>query len=116
MPRKINKTEKPLTLSQLIDYHNKLVEPRLEKLDKRMDSLEVTIKALQHEMNQRFDDLYKKFEALEQEYVFANAQIKRLEENSVSKTEFNEFKESVADLVNKVSVLQNKLKEIEAKF
>ena len=57
--------EKPLTLSQLIHFYQKTVEPRLNKVEKDLRDFRI-------ETLSRFDDLYKKFEDLRQEYIVAN--------------------------------------------
>jgi hypothetical protein len=60
----------------LIRFYNDVIEPRM---DQRIEEkLEEKILPLRQEMRQGFDDLYKKFEDLQQEYTFANVQIKRL--------------------------------------
>ncbi len=68
--------EKPLTFSQLVQFYREIMCPEMEQvIDQK---LEARLRPLQDEMLRGFDDLYKKFETLEQEYVFANVQIKRL--------------------------------------
>ena len=54
---------KPVTLSVLIDFFDKIVEPRFIKL------MDERFLASESRMNQRFDDLYRKYERLEQEYI-----------------------------------------------
>ncbi len=67
MPAK-KTTEKPLTYSQLLEYHHKLVEPRFQKIDGTIDRIEREFQEFRHEVNQRFDFLFKKFEDLRHEY------------------------------------------------
>ena len=112
MPAKAKRAEKPLTFSQLLEYHHKLVEPRFVNLEEKIDKIENGIQQFRHESNQRFDDLYKKFEALQQEYIFANAQLKRLDKEAVTR---KEFQEALSELKGKVSVLQQKLTELEGR-
>lgn len=71
MPAK--KKENPLTLTQLNEFYLRIIKPDTEVLVyKQLNSLRV-------EMNENFEDLYKKFEDLQQEYVCANEQLKRIE-------------------------------------
>lgn len=44
------------------------------------DKIESRLKPLRDEMLHGFDDLYKKFEMLHQEYIFTNEHIRRLDE------------------------------------
>lgn len=53
----------------LIRFYNEVMEPGLEK--KIDEKLEQKIQPLRMEMHRGFDDLYKKFEDLKQEYTFA---------------------------------------------
>lgn len=81
-------SEKPVMVSELksvlrseiqpilIEFYQKIVEPGMERMFE--EKFEEKIAPLRDEMHQGFDDLYKKFEKLEQEYLFANVHIKRL--------------------------------------
>jgi predicted nuclease with TOPRIM domain len=95
---------KPLSLNDLGHVFNQTVEPSLQ----RIFSEEIT--PLKFEMNQRFDDLYKKFEALKQEYIFANQQLKRQDLGQ------EELKEGVSKLKSKVLSLQKEIQELEEKI
>ncbi len=64
--------EKPLTLSQLIQFYQKTIEPRFEKIENKLQEHDRRF----DEIDSRFDDLYKKFEDLRQEYIVANEQMK----------------------------------------
>ena len=64
MPRPIKK-ESPLTLNRLVSFYEKAIKPQLDEIPLLRKDLEV----FRNEVNQRFDDLYRKYEKLEQEYV-----------------------------------------------
>ena len=70
MPRK-KIQEKPLTLSQLTQFYNRTIEPQFQRLEE-------DVQHLKEKVDQGFDDLYRKFEVLQQEYLMTNEQIKRL--------------------------------------
>ncbi|HCU24181.1 MAG TPA: hypothetical protein DF383_04110 [Deltaproteobacteria bacterium] len=61
-------------------------------------------------MAERFDDLYKKFEDLRQEYIVANAQMKRLEKTDEA------LKEDVLKLKSQVAYLQKKIEAFEKRL
>ena len=75
---KREKKEGPVTLSQLISqlvkFYNELIEPRFVKIDGQFARVHERL----DEHDCRFDDLYKKFEGLHQEYIISNEQIRRL--------------------------------------
>ena len=66
--------EAPLTLAPFMEFYEKTIEPRLSHL---MDD---RISVLKNKMNGHFDDLYKTFETLEQEYVVIKGQLKRIDQ------------------------------------
>ncbi|OGP14279.1 MAG: hypothetical protein A3I75_06695 [Deltaproteobacteria bacterium RIFCSPLOWO2_02_FULL_50_16] len=69
---------KPLTLSQLIQFYNRTIEPCFQGLEKGMEDFRQEVTQRFQEVDGRFDNLYKKFEDLRQEYLIVNEQIKRL--------------------------------------
>lgn len=109
MPPK--KAEKPLTLSELIQFYQQVIKPEMaeQMADKLREYHQHTAKpemlsmmnhfyykvikpdvhslvlrevgGLREEVLGGFGDLYKKFEDLKQEYVFANEQLKRIEKS-----------------------------------
>lgn len=52
--------EKPLTLSQLTDFYNELIEPRFQKIENKIEKVEGKVDDLSDEVHAGFDDLYKK--------------------------------------------------------
>ncbi len=58
---------------QLAEFYDGYIEPRVDEKISNATLL------LQSEMNLRSDDLYKKFEELQQEYVFSNHHLRRLD-------------------------------------
>lgn len=98
--------EKPLTLSQLIQFYQKTIEPRFEKIEKKLEEHDKRF----DEIDARFDDLYKKFEGLKQEYIVANEQMKRLIRDS---DKVEQLREGLVDLRNKVAHIQERIDELE---
>ncbi len=105
------KKEGALTLSQLISFFNETIEPRFQKIEKKLEEHDNRF----NQIDQHLDGLYKKFEDLRQEYVFINAQFKRLElgEDFVQESV---FKTAVLDLKKQVASLQSKVEELEKRF
>lgn len=58
---------------QLAEFYDGYIEPRVDEKISNATLL------LQSEMNLRSDDLYKKFEDLQQEYIFSNHHLRRLD-------------------------------------
>lgn len=50
--------EVPLTLSRFVDFYERTIEPRFRVI------IEEELREFRNEVNNRFDDLYKKFETL----------------------------------------------------
>lgn len=69
----VKKRENPLTLTQLNEFYLRIIKPDAEILVLKQ------VNALREEMSEHFEGLYKKVEDLEQEYVCANEQLKRIE-------------------------------------
>ncbi|HKY61865.1 MAG TPA: hypothetical protein VJR29_00460 [bacterium] len=67
------------TRELLIDFYRGLVEPRFIKIEGELGGLRGEFDEFRHETLGRFDDLYKKFEDLRQEYVFTNHQLKGID-------------------------------------
>jgi len=98
--------EKPLTLSQLVQFYQKTIEPGFEKIERKLEEHDKRF----DEIDSRFDDLYKKFEDERQEYIIANEQMKRLIKD-YDKVE--QLREGLIDLRTKVSHIQEQINEIE---
>ncbi|KAB2841246.1 hypothetical protein F9K50_04330 [bacterium] len=58
---------------QLASFYDDYIELRVD------DKISTSLQEFRNEMNMRFDDLYKKFEDLQQEYVFSNHHLRRLD-------------------------------------
>lgn len=107
--------EKPLTLNQLVQFYNEFIEPRFLRLEKQMEGLDDNFQSFRQENLSRFDDLYKKFEDLRQEYIVINAQLKRIdrfiEKNQQElKLQVDDLKEKVARLEQQIQILEQKLR------
>ncbi len=111
MPSEKN-PEKPLTLSvfketlstQLIQFYNNVVEPSIRNI------VSEELQSFRHEMNQRFDFLFKKFEDLRQEYIIVKHQMERSDE-------FQEtIKKEVVVLKSKIANLQKEVDELERRL
>ncbi len=101
------KDEKPLTLSQFTQFYNEAIDPRFRNIENEMKELRNEFIQFRHEVNQRFDFLFKKFEDLRQEYIIVKHQMKRSDE-------FQEtIKKEVVDLKSKIANLQKEVEELE---
>ena len=89
--------EKPVTLSVLINFFDKIVEPRFIKL------MDERFLASESRMNQRFDDLYRKYERLEQEYVVISHQLKRCDQL------FEKLTSEISEIKSRLSRIEQKL-------
>lgn len=116
--------EKFLTLSQLSGFFKSRIEPRFQLLEQeiqviRRDQKEVQseVSLLRNDIYQlhseslgRFDDLYKKFEDLRQEYVIVKEQLKRFDDHDYEMMKnVSEIKNKVIDLEKEVEALERKL-------
>src|SRR5690242_15526422 len=93
--------------SALVEFYDKLIEPRFDRLESEVREIKNEFKESRSETLGRFDDLYKKFEDLRQEYIFANEQMKRL-----AKSE-EEFRKDLHLLKEKILLLQRQVEELE---
>jgi hypothetical protein len=59
----------------LARFYNDIIDPRFVVIEEKLKEIPL----LRDEIRSGFDDLYKKFEDLQQEYTFANVHIRRLE-------------------------------------
>lgn len=99
------KSNPSLSLKELGDFFDRTVEPNLQRI------ISEEIQPLRSDMNQGFDDLYKKFEDLKQEYIFANQQLKRQDtgQETIQK-DLLELKSKVLELQKEIEVLEEKIK------
>ncbi len=65
------KVVKPESSTQLIQFYNKMIEPQFNEVKMEIKS----VRSETREINLNMEDFYKKFEALQQEYVCANEQL-----------------------------------------
>lgn len=106
MPPKKKKTvtQEVVTYDKLLEYHRTMVEPALKRLKEDVkEIIQVEIRTFRAEMNERFDDLYKKFETLEQEYIVIKEQMKRYDADH---EDLRELKCKVADLYRRIELLE----------
>jgi len=101
-----------LTVSHLTEtlakFYSQVVEPGVRNIVNEIVHEE--IRSLRSEMNGRFDDLYKKFEDLRQEYLIANHQMKRLEKSEeVLREELESLKGKVMSLKERIEALEKRL-------
>ncbi len=109
MPPKTKLSEKPLTFSQFIKFYKEFIEPGI----KEIFFVKSDLVEFRHEVNQRFDFLFKKFEDLRQEYIVIKEQLKRFDKNFET-TE--ELKKSVVRLKSQISDLYKRVEEIESQI
>lgn len=79
----------------LFQFYDSMIDPQFKTLQQDMREFREEFNEFKDESLTRFDDLYKKFETLEQEYVLANHQLKRLDRETVKKAEFESFKKKL---------------------
>ncbi|MCB1214188.1 MAG: hypothetical protein KDK66_01805 [Deltaproteobacteria bacterium] len=90
------KVARPDFTKLLFQFYDQMIEPQF----KEMRDFRAEFQEFKNESLNRFDDLYQKFESLEQEYIFSNHQLKRLDQETVKRDEFNELKERVDKLAS----------------
>jgi len=84
MPAK-KKTEKPLTLPQLVQFYNKTIEPRLNKIEKGADKTKAAFERRIENLHQKLDESTGRWEKLKwdvktKEEYFIGAMKKELQE------------------------------------
>lgn len=99
-------TTAPLTLTQLVQF----LEPRFNAVERRFDTIDEQARTFRLEVQERFDDLYKKFEMLYQEYLVANEQARRFLNSAVPQAQ---FQSALAELKAKLNALQQQVESLE---
>ncbi|HCU25313.1 MAG TPA: hypothetical protein DF383_09860 [Deltaproteobacteria bacterium] len=102
------KAKAPVTASDLREilstFYSQVIRPEVKEM------IHTEIQTLRSEMHDYFDDLYKKFEDLRQEYIIANEQMKRLENSDdVLREELRSLKSKVSGLSQRIEVLEKHL-------
>lgn len=104
--KKKSQTAEVVTYDELLEYHRTMVLPEFQRLKEDVkEIIQTEIRSLRTEMNERFDDLYKKFESLEQEYLVIKEQLKRYDADH---EQLIELKARVADLYRRIESLEQR--------
>jgi len=57
----MSETEKPLTLSQFVEFYSKMIEPRFAAIENEVKEFRQEFREFKSDTVSKFDDLYKKF-------------------------------------------------------
>jgi len=99
--------ETPLTFERFVGFYNQYIEPRFQKLETNLSEFRGEFDSFRDEVNTRFDDIYKKLETLQQEYLVISEQLKRIEENqSIDRQAIAMLKEQIINLQKRVEALE----------
>jgi chromosome segregation ATPase len=100
--------------------HQQLVEflgRQFTSIDRRFDALDRQFPELRHEMLGHFDDIYRRFERLEQEYQAITQALRRIESGLADEQGRREvLLRDLADLKQHVEALQSRIEEIEQRL
>jgi len=100
-----------------IDRRFDSTDRRLDSVDRRFDSIEQQVRELRAEMLGRFDELYRRLERLEQEYLNTTSALRRIEALLVDESARRELVErDLARLKENVAVLRARIDEIERRL
>ncbi len=94
----------------LIEFYHKIIEPRFDKTEKEAKEFREEMHCFRSETLDRFDDLYKKFENLEQEYIVANGQMKRLTKDY---DQVGQLQEALVDVRTRLSHIEERVERVE---
>lgn len=94
----------------LIEFYHKIIEPRFDKTEKEAKEFREEMHCFRSETLDRFDDLYKKIENLEQEYIVANGQMKRLTKDY---DQVGQLQEALVDVRTRLSHIEERVERVE---
>jgi chromosome segregation ATPase len=100
-------------LDTLKDFYGKIIEPRFDRIDGRLDEHDQKFQ----DILKHFDEIYHRFERLETEYYSIIAGLKRIEDKldrEISKRELIE--REIAALRERVSKLQERIENIDSQL
>ena len=93
------------------------VDRRFGGVDRRFDEAELRFTELRHDMLGHFDEIYRRFERLEQEYHAITQALRRIEAGLADERGRREILErDLADLKQHVAALQSRIEEIEQRL
>ncbi|MEK7444149.1 MAG: hypothetical protein AABZ70_04770 [candidate division NC10 bacterium] len=100
-----------------IDRRFSEVDRRFSEVDRRFDEAELRFTELRHDMLGHFDEIYRRFERLEQEYHAITQALRRIEAGLADERGRREIIErDLADLKQHVAALQFRIAEIEQRL
>jgi chromosome segregation ATPase len=93
------------------------MDRRFGEMDSRFDEAELRFTELRHDMLGHFDEIYRRFERLEQEYHAITQALRRIEAGLADERGRREILErALAELKQHVAVLQSRIEEIEQRL
>ena len=105
---------------QLIEFLGRQfteIDRRFGQVDRRSDELDLRFTELRHDLLGHFDEIYRRFERLEQEYHAITQALRRIEAGLADERGRREILErDLADLKQHVAALQSRIEEIEQRL
>ena len=93
------------------------IDRRFDQVDRRFTEMDRQFTELRHDMLGHFDEIYRRFERLEQEYHAITQTLCRIEAGLADERGRREILErALAELKQHVAVLQSRIEEIEQRL
>jgi chromosome segregation ATPase len=93
------------------------IERRFDVIDRRFDVVDRQFTEIRHELLGHFDDIYRRFERLEQEYQAITEALRRIEAGLAGERGRREvLLRDLAELKQHVEALQSRIEEIEQRL
>ena len=103
----------PAEYQQLVEFLGR----QFTEIDRRFDEMGGQLTELRHEMLGHFDEIYRRFERLEQEYQVITQALRRIEAGLADELGRREILErDLAELKRHVAALQSRIEEIEQRL
>src|SRR3972149_4724105 len=105
---------------QLIEFLGRQfteIDRRFGQVHRQSDELDLRFTELRHDMLGHFDEIYRRFERLEQEYHAITQALRRIEAGLADERGRREILErALAELKQHVAALQSRIEEIEQRL
>ena len=102
---------------EAIDRHFETIDHRFETIDHRFDAMDRRFDELRAEILGHFDELYRRLERLEQEYVAITQALRRIEAVLLDEGARRErLEQDVASLRENLAVLRARVDDIERRL
>jgi len=100
-----------------IDRRFDAIDRRFEAIDRRFEAIDLRFDELRAEMLGHFDELYRRLERLEQEYVAITQALRRIEAALLDdRARRDRLEQDLASLRENVAVLRARIDEIERRL